>query len=346
MLKNLRPVGIVGTGSYVPEQIISNSDLEKMVDTSDEWIRTRTGIRERRKADDNTATSDLAIVAAQRALEDAGVNPEDVDLIIVATVTPDMLFPATACLVQKAIGAERAAAFDLEAACSGFIYGLGIGSQMVATGLYDTVLVIAADTLSKIVDWTDRNTCVLFGDGAGAAVLRPVSEGEGILGNYLKADGNGSELLKVPAGGSRLPSSVETVTQRLHYIHMNGNEVFKFAVRIMEEAALKALEQCGLSKKDIDYLIPHQANIRIVEAALKRLEVPSDKVYINLDRYGNISGASIAVALDEALKEGKIQAGDLVLLVGFGAGLTWGATVIRWPKGLKGRNLNAENGTL
>lgn len=325
-----RGVSIIGTGSYVPEQVITNQDLEKMVDTSDQWIITRTGIKERRRAAAHEATSDLGYQAAVKALDSAGVAPEELDLIIVATVTPDMLFPSSACLLQEKLGAQKAAAFDLEAACTGFIYGLAVGSQFIATGMYEKVLVVGAEVLSSIVDWEDRYTCVLFGDGAGACVLGPAKPGEGILSLYLGADGSGGHLLHLPAGGSRKPAARETVENKEHYIKMCGNEVFKFAVRVMGEASMKALEQAGLSKEDIDFLVPHQANIRIVDAAIKRLELPREQVYINLDKYGNMSGASIPVALDEAVNEGKISSGDTVLLVGFGAGLTWGAAVVRW----------------
>ena len=325
-------MGIVGVGAALPERVLTNFDLEKMVDTSDEWIRTRTGIRERRIADEKTATSDLAIAAARQALERAGVKGEEVDLILVATVTPDMVFPSTANLVQVGLGATKAAAMDLEAGCSGFIYALAVGGQFIAAGLYETVLVIGAETLSKITDWTDRNTCVLFGDGAGAAVLRPVSPERGFLSFYLGADGSGGDLLQMPAGGSRRPTSPETVQQRLHFIQMNGSEVFKFAVRVMGEASVRALEMAGLTTKDVDFLVPHQANLRIIDAAVKRLNLPPDRVVVNLDRYGNMSAASIPVALEEAWREGKIKDGDVVVMVAFGAGLTWAATVLRWGR--------------
>ncbi|MCL5038325.1 MAG: ketoacyl-ACP synthase III [Firmicutes bacterium] len=330
MAKSGRSVGIVGVGAALPEKVLTNFDLEKMVDTSDEWIRTRTGIKERRIADEKTATSDLAVAAARQALERAGVKGEDVDLILVATVTPDMVFPSTANLVQAGIGAGRAAAMDLEAGCSGFIYALAVGSQFVASGVYETVLVIGAETLSKITDWTDRNTCVLFGDGAGAAVLRPVPPGKGVLSLHLGADGNGRDLLKMPAGGSRRPASLETVQEHLHFIQMNGTEVFKFAVRVMGEASVKALEMAGLGTADVDFLVPHQANLRIIDAAVKRLALSPDKVVVNLDRYGNMSAASIPVALEEAWSQGRIKDGDVVVMVAFGAGLTWAAAVLRW----------------
>ncbi|MGI9951087.1 beta-ketoacyl-ACP synthase III [Moorellaceae bacterium AZ2] len=314
----------------MPEKVLTNFDLERMVDTSDEWIRTRTGIRERRVAGEDAAASDLSVAAAQEALASAGVAPEEIDLIIVGTVTPDTLFPSTACLVQERLGAKRAAAFDLSAGCTGFIYALGVGQQFISTGTYEKVLVVGVDLLTKILNWEDRNTCVLFGDGAGAVVLAPVPPGEGILSLYLGADGSGGPLLVMPAGGSRLPASQETVGRKLHTIHMQGSEVFKFAVRILGEASLKALDKAGLKKEDVDLLIPHQANIRIVDAALKRLGLPAEKAYINLDRYGNMSSASVPVALDEARREGRLKKGDNVVLVSFGAGLTWGAAVVKW----------------
>jgi len=325
-----RAVGIAGTGAALPEKVLTNADLEAMVETSDEWIKTRTGICQRRIADADTATSDLAAAAAEKALAAAGVKPEAVDLIIVATASPDMLFPSTACLVQAKLGADRAAAFDISAGCSGFIYALATGAQYVRTGLYDTVLVIGAETLSKLTNWQDRRTCVLFGDAAGAAVLRPAKAGKGFLSFVLGADGNGGDLLKLPAGGSRLPASHETVEAGLHYIHMSGNEVFKFAVRIMENATLAALDKAGLAKEAVDYFIPHQANLRIIEAAVKRLGFAPEKIYINVHNYGNTSAASIAVALDETVRAGKIKPGDHIVMVGFGAGLTWAACVLEW----------------
>lgn len=329
---NIKFAGILGLGSYVPEKVVTNKDLEKMVDTTDEWIITRTGIRERRIVGEGEATSDLATKAAQKALADAGISAGEIDLIIVATVTPDMTFPSVACLVQKNLQATNAAAFDITAVCSGFVYGLAIGSQFIKAGAYRKVLVIGAEALSKITDWGDRNTSIVFGDGAGAAILGETQSGCGILGIDLGADGTGGDLLKVPAGGSRLPASAETVSQHLHYINMNGAEVFKFAVKIMGESAMKALENANLSSADITYLVPHQANIRIIQAAAKRLGMPMDKVIVNVDKYGNTSAASIPLALDEAVQSGKIKNGDLIVLVGFGGGLTWAATVIKWFK--------------
>lgn len=321
--------GILGVGSYLPEKIISNFDLEKIMDTSDEWIKTRTGIRERRIVDESEATSDLATRAALKAIENANLTPEDIDLIIVATITPDMVFPSTACLVQANINATKAACFDLESACSGFIYGMTIAKQFIETKIYKNVLVIGAEALSRILDYEDRSTAILFGDGAGAVVMGLVSEG-GILSTNLGSDGNGKDYLNIPAGGSKLPASEETLKNRLHYIKMAGNDVFKFAVRIMQDASVKCVESANLDIQDIDYLIPHQANIRIIEASAKRLKLDMDKVYVNLDRYGNMSAASIPVALDEAYREGKIKKDDNVVLVGFGGGLTWGASLIRW----------------
>ncbi len=329
-MNKLRNAGIIGTGSCLPDKIVTNQDMEKIVDTTDEWVKTRTGISERRMTDENTATSDLATVAASRALENAGLGPEEIDLILVATVTPDVMFPSTACIVQDNIGAINAAAFDLEVACSGFLYGLAVAENFIKTGYYRNIMVIGAEALTKIIDFTDRNTCVLFGDGAGAAIVSEVPEGYGILSTYIGADGKGGKLLTVPAGGSRIPSSVESVLNRLHYVKMDGKEVFKFAVKIMGDAAEKALEKCGLDKEDIDFLIPHQANRRIIDASIKRLKMPNEKVYINLDKYGNMSSASVAVAIDEASRKGLLKDGDTIVLVGFGGGLTWGSAVLKW----------------
>jgi len=327
---HLRTVSITGVGSCVPERILSNGDLERMVETSDEWITTRTGIRERRIAADGQATSDLATEAARRALADAGVRPEEVDLIIVATVTPDMPFPSTACLVQHRLGATRAAAFDIEAACSGFVYALDIASHFVASHTYNTVLVIGAEKMSSVVDWTDRNTCVLFGDGAGAAVLQNRPSAHGLLTTCLGSDGGKASLLELPAGGSACPPTAETVAARRHFLRMDGKETFKNAVTAMVTAANQALERCGLAIGDIRCVIPHQANQRILSAVAERLGARPDQVFSNVERYGNTSAASVGIALDEAVKSGRIQRGDLVLLVVFGAGLTWGAAVIEW----------------
>lgn len=332
MINCLRPVGIVGLGAHLPEGKLTNQDLVKIVDTSEEWIISRTGISERRKAAPEQAASDIGTEAALKALADAKVKPGDVDLIIVATITPDMAFPSTASIIQDRIGASKAAAFDMEAACTGFIYALAVGSQFVATGMYDTVLVVATEIMSKIVNWEDRNTCVLFGDGAGAAVLRPVEQGEGIMAFDLGADGSRGDLLKVSAGGSRKPITPEALANKEHLITMSGNEVFKFAVKIMGETAERAVEKAGLSKEDIDYLVPHQANTRIIDSAVKRLGISPDKVYINADVYGNMSAASIPVALTEAVGKGLVKKGDNLVLVGFGAGLTWGSCVIKWSR--------------
>lgn len=331
-MNNFFAVGITGTGSYLPDKILTNYDMEKIVETSDEWIRTRTGIGARRVADEKTAASDIASKAAERAMEDAGIKAEDIDLIIVATVTPDMAIPSTACIVQKNIGAVNAAAFDINVACTGFIYAMTIAEQFIKTGFYKNALIVGAETLTKFLDWQDRNTCVLFGDGAGAAVLERTEEGSGILSSYLGADGKGGESLTLPGGGSRMPATYETIDQRQHCIKMDGSDVFKFAVRVMGTAALKALEKSNLKIEEIDFLVPHQANIRIIEAAAKRLKLPMEKVYVNLDQYGNMSAASVPVALDEAVKKGCIKKGDTVVLVAFGGGLTWGSSVIKWIK--------------
>ena len=330
MSQVLRQVGIAGVGSYLPEQILTNEDLTKMVDTSNEWIVSRTGIRERRIAAADEATSDLAARAALRALEDAGIEPEAVDMIVMGTATPDMLFPSTACIVQDKIGATRAAAFDLSAGCTGFIYALNIGQQFVASGQYNIVLVIGADCISRILNWEDRNTCVLFGDGAGAVVLRPVQEGEGFLAFELGAEGSGGQHLMLPAGGSSKPATIETVKNKEHSVHMSGSDVFKFAVRAMSDSTLAILQKTGLAVEDVDILIPHQANMRIIDAAAKRLELPPEKILVNVDRYGNTSTASIPLALEEALRGGRIREGDNIVLAGFGAGLTWAAALLKW----------------
>jgi 3-oxoacyl-[acyl-carrier-protein] synthase-3 len=322
--------GILGTGSAVPAQIVTNAQLATMVDTDPEWIVARTGIRERRIADEQTASSDLAIIAARHAISAAGITAEAIGVVICATVTPDMLFPATACLVQHHIGASHAAAFDLSAGCSGFVYGLACAVSMLETGLGRYALVIGVDTLSKITDFSDRSTCVVFGDGAGAVVLGPTGEGRGFLSFELGAEGSGGPLLRQPAGGSRLPASPATVEARQHSIAMSGQEVFKFAVRVLGASTEAALAKAGLDVDDIDLLIPHQANIRIIETAISRLELPPEKVFVNLDRYGNTSSASIPIALDEVVRLGRLHERDLLVMVAFGAGLTWGASVMRW----------------
>jgi 3-oxoacyl-[acyl-carrier-protein] synthase-3 len=325
-----RTCSITGVGSYVPEKVLTNADLEKMVDTSDEWITTRTGIKERRMAAKEEFTSDMAAKAAQRAMKMAGVTASQIDLIIVATITPDMPFPATACFVQQKIGAKCAAAFDLEAACSGFIYGLEIGQQFIMSRTYDTVLVIGAEKLSAITDWKDRNTCVLFGDGAGAAVLQNRENSHGLLTAVMGADGGKANLLFMPGGGSRCPATKESVDARLHFLRMSGKETFKNAVQAMCSAAQEVLRRCELDISRVNCVIPHQANRRIIDAVGERLGATPEQMFINVDRYGNTSAASVAIALDEAVTSGKIQRGDLILLVVFGAGLTWGAAVIEW----------------
>jgi len=323
------PVGFLGLGYYVPEKVLTNFDLEKMVETSDEWIRTRTGISERRIAAEGEHTSDLSVKAAWAALADAHIQPTDIDLILVATMTPDMPCPSTACLVQAKLGAPQAAATDVAAACTGFIYALVVGQQFVASGTYRRVLVIGAEVLSRFVDWQDRSTCVLFGDGAGAAVIGQTTRGQ-ILASYLGSDGTQAGLLKVPAGGVVQPASVQSVQAKNHFLKMNGSEVFKQAVRTMAQAALTALERAGIAPDRVACVIPHQANIRIIQAVMERVGIPLEKVYLNVDRYGNMSAASTIVALCEAVRDGRVKRGDDVLLVAFGAGLTWGACVIRW----------------
>jgi len=325
----MKKVGIIGVGEYLPKKVLANADLEKMVDTSDEWITTRTGIKKRRLASNDEAASDLAIAAAKEALSSAKLAPEDLDLIIVATITPDMPFPSVASIVQNALSAKKAAAFDVSAACAGFVYALSTAQQFISCGVYKNALVIGSEKLSSVTDWKDRNTCVLFGDGAGACVLGEVKDG-GIVATYLGCDGSNLNLLNLPAGGSRIPASHETVDQRLHYIKMNGNELFKIAVRTMTDAALTVLEKAGLKFSDIDLIIPHQANSRIIMAVAKRLGLTEDKIFLNIEKYGNMSSASTATALVEAAKEGRIKKGDIVLLDAFGAGLVWGAAVIKW----------------
>src|SRR3984885_5213085 len=325
-----RSCSISGVGSYVPERIVTNADLEKLVDTSDEWITSRTGIKARRVAATHQFTSDLAARAATRAMKKAGVKAEQIDLIIVATITPDMPFPSTACLVQQKIGAYRAAAFDIEAACSGFIFGLEIGQQFIMSRTYNTVLVIGAEKLSSIVNWTDRNTCVLFGDGAGAAILQNRPNAHGLLTACMGADGQKADLPSMPGGGSRCPASAATISAGLHYLRMDGKEAFKNAVQAMETAAQESLRRCEIDISQIKCIIPHQANRRIIDAVSERLGARPDQVFVNLEKYGNTSAASVAIALDEAIEFRNIQRGDLILLVVFGAGLTWGAAVIEW----------------
>ena len=321
---------IRGIGSYVPARKVDNQELSQKVDTSDEWIRTRTGIKERRIAEDNENTSDLALEASRRAIADAGISAEQIDLVLVATITPDMAFPSTACLLQHKLGIPKVACFDLEAACSGFLYALDVADGMLSSGRYKCALVVGAEKLSSIMDWGDRTTCVLFGDGAGAAVLSKEGQGAELLGFQCGADGSNPTLLHQPAGGSMLPASSETVETGEHFLKMNGREIFKSAVRVMERAATELLAKHGFDKSDVDHVIPHQANARIVESLSQRLEIPLDKFYCNLHKYGNTSAASIPLALDEAYKSSTFKKGDLGLLVAFGAGLTWSSTLVRF----------------
>lgn len=321
---------ITGTGSFAPARILTNSDLERMVETSDEWITTRTGIKERRISENGTGPSDLALEASKVALKEAGLEPEQIDLILLGTVTPDYVLPSTACILQDKLKAKNAAVLDIVAACSGFIYGLSIASAFIAIGQYKNVLVIGVETLSKITNWEDRNTCVLFGDGAGAAVVSATTEDKGILGTYLSGDGSLANLLHIPIGGAKTPLTRENFDLKKHYICMQGNDVFKSAVRAMDSASKHIIQQVGLTAEDVDILIPHQANIRIIEALAKRLKVPMDKVYVNIDHYGNTSAASVPIALDEARKRGVIKPGSNTVLVAFGAGFTWGSAVIKW----------------
>lgn len=323
-------VGIAGTGSYVPERRLSNLELEKMVDTSDAWIVERTGIRERRIVAEGMTCSDLAFEASRRALESSGVLAKDLDLIIVATVTADSPLPSAACLLQHRLGAEKAAAFDLAAACAGFIYATSTGKQFVKSGRYKNVLVVGAEVLSSITDYQDRNSCILFGDGAGAAVLTAdASQGE-ILSTFLRGDGSGADLIHIPAGGSRLRTTHQTIEDRGHYMKLRGREVFKFAVSRMTELIESAIAKYDMKEDDLGLVIPHQVNLRVIDAALRRLEIPPEKVFTNIDRYGNTSSASIPIALDEARRAGRLVKDKYVICVAFGAGLTWGSIVLRW----------------
>jgi 3-oxoacyl-[acyl-carrier-protein] synthase-3 len=325
-----RTCSIISVGSYVPERVLTNADLEKMVDTSDEWIHSRTGIKERRIAAHHEVTSDLAAKAARVAMERGKVSPDQIDLIVLATITPDMPFPSTACLVQEKIGAEKAAAFDIQAACSGFIFALEIGQQFIMSRTYDTILVIGAEKLSSIINWSDRNTCVLFGDGAGAAILRNRPQAHGLLTACMGSDGGRAGLLCMPGGGSAFPPSHETVAAGLHYLRMDGKETYKNAVTAMHTAAQEALRRCELDISQIHCIIPHQANRRIIDAVAERLGAKPEQLFVNLEKHGNTSAASVAIALDEAVQTKRIQRGDLVLMIVFGAGLTWGAAVIEW----------------
>ena len=323
---------IAGTGRYVPEKVLTNTDLEKIVETSDEWIIKRTGIRERRIAAEDQSTSDLALEAARVALDRAGLAAEDLDAIILATLTPDTYCPAGACYVQNLLGATNACAFDLSAACTGFVYGITVGSSLVRAGVHKNVLVLGAETLSRFIDYTDRNTCILFGDGAGAAVLSRAEEGgdSRLLDHYLRSDGGGTDLIIMPGGGARRPSSHDTVDGKLHFLSMQGNDVFKFATKSMQTLIETAIERNGLSVDDLDLVVPHQVNSRIIDTVLRKVDIPEEKIYLNLQRYGNTSAASVPMALHEAVEEGRVQAGNLVLLVAFGAGLTWGYNLVRW----------------
>jgi 3-oxoacyl-[acyl-carrier-protein] synthase-3 len=321
---------IIATGSYVPERVLTNFELEKMVDTSDDWIRSRTGIKERRISAESEATSDLGAAAANEAIKKAGMKPEQIDLILVATITPDMFFPSTACFIQDKIGAKNSAGFDIVAACSGFIYGLSIADSYIRTGAFKNILLLGAETLTKVTDWKDRNTCVLFGDAAGAVLLRGEQGESGILSTHLYSDGSFWGLLNLPGGGSRNPTSANTMRQGLHFIKMNGNETFKVAVRSSEQACRDALSKNGLDASQIDLFIPHQANYRIIQAVASRLAFPLEKVYLNLEAYGNTSAASIPLALDQAVASERVKANDLILLSSFGGGMTWASAVIRW----------------
>jgi len=313
----------------VPQRVLTNDDIAQLVDTSDEWIRTRTGIERRHVAKEET-TARMAIAAARQALQVADADPREIDLIIVGTATPDHSMPSTACQVQSALGATRAGAFDLNAGCSGFVYALIMGHQAIASGEHNLVLVIGADTLTRVVDWEDRTTCILFGDGAGAVLLRASEGPAGVLSTLLGADGSGGDLLMIPAGGSALPASAETVAQRLHYLRMNGREVFRFSTRVMPRAVEQVVQRAGLALEDISLIIPHQANLRIIATAAKRLHLPMERFYVNLQEYGNTSAASVPIALCEAVEAGRIHPGENLVLVGFGAGLTWAAAVVRW----------------
>jgi 3-oxoacyl-[acyl-carrier-protein] synthase-3 len=328
---NGRPISITGLGWHVPEKVLTNDDIAELVDTSDEWIVARTGIRERRVAGPDEAMTDLALPAARQALAAAGVDPADLDLIVVATVTPDTLVPTTSALLADMLGAPKAAAYDLLAGCTGFMYAVAQAYGMVAAGLSQKALVVGGDVLSKLVDWHDRSTCVLFGDGAGAVVIEPVERG-GFLGFELGADGGGGIHLQLPAGGSRLPTTEETVAAGQHYVQMNGPEVFRFATRVLVSSAEQVLEACGLTIDDVDVYVPHQANVRIIDHAVRKLGVPPERVVVNVDRYGNTSSGSIPLALADAVEDGRLRPGQVVLMTGMGAGLTWGSGVIEWTE--------------
>lgn len=325
-----RTASIVGTGGYVPQRILTNTELEKIVDTSDAWITSRTGIKERRIAAPEEFTSHMAAKAAREAMEQAKVQASEIDMIVLATISPDTFFPATACHVQRLLGAKHAACFDISAACSGFLYSLEIARQFICTSTYDTVLVVGADRLSSLVDWSDRNTCVLFGDGAGAAVLKYRRGSRGIITTFMGSNGDYGDILCMPGGGCALPVTPENFARHFNTIRMNGKETFKLAITSMQSAALYALQQAGLAISDIKCVVPHQANIRIIEVLADRLKVPMEKVYVNLDRFGNTSAAAVAIALDEANRNGRFKAGDYILMVTFGGGLTWASSIIQW----------------
>ncbi len=329
----MRGSTIVGLGRAIPRRVVTNAQLEQLVDTTDDWIVARTGIRERRVVDDDQASSDIAYDAALEALDDAGVHPEQLDLIIVGTATPDMLFPATACILQDRLGAKQAGAFDLSAACTSWMYGVAVAHGYIASGLANTILVVGAETLSKIIDWHDRSTCVLFGDSAGAVVMSATEPGQGFLSFYLGADGAGANWIELPGGGSRIPASYESVERREHYLRMRGREVYKFAVRCLPKAVTEAVTRAGLAVDAVDCFIPHQANVRIIDAAAERLGQPREKFFVNVERYGNTSSASVPVALYEAVEAGRLKQGELAVLVAFGGGMTWGSCAIRWTKG-------------
>ncbi len=321
---------IISTGSYVPESVITNHDLEQIVETSDEWIMERTGISERRIADVSQAASDLACEAAQRALKHAHLKPKDIDLIIVATCTPDMPFPSTACILQDKLGIKHAAAFDINAACSGFVYGLHIANSLIKAEAHKRILLVGAEVLSRVTDWQDRTTCVLFGDGAGAVILEGTKEKLGILSTHIHSDGSLGDLIKLPGGGSRFPCSRESILKKLHFIKMKGNETFKVAVRTLAELAARTLEENRLDPSQLSLLIPHQANLRIIQATARRLKLPEEKVFINIEKYGNTSAASIPIALDEAVRAGRVNNGEHILLEAFGGGLTWASALLKW----------------
>lgn len=321
---------IAGTGMSVPERVVTNRDLEALVETSDEWITTRTGIRERRVASEGEVVSQFATEAARRAIEAAAIAPTDLDLVICATVTPDMPIPATSCAIQHALGAKRAAAFDMQAGCSGFIYAQSVAKQFILTGRCRNVLVIGAELLTKFIDWKDRATCVIFADGAGAVIMQPGAPPRGVLSSIMHTDGSMLDFIRMEGGGCANPPSERTIREGLHFIRMRGNETFKIAVRAIEEVSREALEAAGLSAADVDWFVPHQANRRIIDAVGSRLGIPEDRCFVNIERYGNTSAASIPIALDEAVRQGRIRRGQVILMAAFGAGLTWAASVVRW----------------